>query len=67
MWNVDLKDYRASPGEVEAHLDRTFLSSGDIVLYHGINDASIRAFPRLIKSALDKGRKAVTISELNRK
>ena len=66
MWNVDLKDYRASAGEVEAQLDRTSLSSGDIVLYHGINDASIKALPRLIKSALDKGREAVTISELNR-
>jgi peptidoglycan-N-acetylglucosamine deacetylase len=66
MWNIDLKDYRASAGEVEAQLDRTSLSSGDIVLYHGINGASIKALPRLIKSALDKGREAVTVSELTR-
>ena len=66
MWNVDLKDYRASAGEVEAQLDRASFSSGDVVLYHGINDAALKALPRLIKSALDKGRAAVTISELNR-
>jgi peptidoglycan/xylan/chitin deacetylase (PgdA/CDA1 family) len=66
MWNVDLKDYRASAGEVEAQLDRTTLSSGDIVLYHGINEAALAALPRVIKAALDKGRKAVTISELIR-
>jgi peptidoglycan/xylan/chitin deacetylase (PgdA/CDA1 family) len=66
MWNVDLKDYRASAGEVEAQLDQTSLTSGDIILYHGINDAALKALPHLIKSALDKGRKAVTISELNR-
>jgi peptidoglycan/xylan/chitin deacetylase (PgdA/CDA1 family) len=64
MWNVDLKDYRASTGEVEAQLDRTTLSSGDIILYHGINEAALTALPRVIKAALDKGRKSVTISEL---
>ena len=67
MWNVDLKDYRASAGEVEAQLDQTSLTSGDIILYHGINDAALKALPHLIKLALDKGRKAVTISEINRR
>jgi peptidoglycan/xylan/chitin deacetylase (PgdA/CDA1 family) len=51
---------------VEAQLDQTTFSSGDIVLYHGINDPALKALPRLIKSALDKGRAGVTISELNR-
>jgi nucleoside-diphosphate-sugar epimerase/peptidoglycan/xylan/chitin deacetylase (PgdA/CDA1 family) len=64
MWNIDLKDYRASIGEVEAQLDRTSLSSGDIVLYHGINEAALRALPSVIKAALDHGREAVTISQL---
>jgi nucleoside-diphosphate-sugar epimerase/peptidoglycan/xylan/chitin deacetylase (PgdA/CDA1 family) len=64
MWNVDLKDYRASPGEVEAQLDRTSFSSGDIILYHGNSEAALKALPRVIKAALDKGREAVTISEL---
>jgi peptidoglycan/xylan/chitin deacetylase (PgdA/CDA1 family) len=62
MWSVDLKDYRASPGEVEAQLDRTSFSSGDILLYHGVNEPALTALPRVIKAALDKGRKAVTIS-----
>jgi peptidoglycan/xylan/chitin deacetylase (PgdA/CDA1 family) len=64
MWNVDLKDYRASAGEVESQLDRTTLSSGDIILYHGTNEAALNALPRVIEAAIDKGREAVTISEL---
>ena len=64
MWNVDLKDYRASTGEVEAQLDRTSFSSGDIILYHGVSEAALKALPSVIKAALDKGREAVTISEL---
>jgi nucleoside-diphosphate-sugar epimerase/peptidoglycan/xylan/chitin deacetylase (PgdA/CDA1 family) len=66
MWNVDLKDYRASTGDIEAQLDRTSLSSGDIILYHGINKAALKALPRLIKAARENGREAVTISQLNR-
>ena len=66
MWNVDLKDYRASSGEVEAQLDRTSLSSGDIILYHGINDAALTALPRVIEAARENGREAVTISRLDR-
>jgi nucleoside-diphosphate-sugar epimerase/peptidoglycan/xylan/chitin deacetylase (PgdA/CDA1 family) len=66
MWNVDLKDYRASSGEVEAQLDRTSLSSGDIILYHGTNDAALTALPRVIEAARENGREAVTISQLNR-
>ncbi len=64
MWNVDLKDYRASTGDVEAQLARTTFSSGDIILYHGINEAALKALPRVIEAALDKGRKAATISQL---
>jgi nucleoside-diphosphate-sugar epimerase/peptidoglycan/xylan/chitin deacetylase (PgdA/CDA1 family) len=66
MWNVDLKDYRASVGDVEAQLDRTSFSSGDIVLYHGINEAALTALPCVIKAVLDHGREAVTISQLIR-
>jgi peptidoglycan/xylan/chitin deacetylase (PgdA/CDA1 family) len=63
MWNVDLKDYRASAGDIEAQLSRTSFSSGDIILYHGTNEAALRALPRVIEAALDKGREAVTISK----
>jgi nucleoside-diphosphate-sugar epimerase/peptidoglycan/xylan/chitin deacetylase (PgdA/CDA1 family) len=66
MWNVDLKDYRASTGDVEAQLDRTSFSSGDIILYHGINDAALTALPRVIEAARENGRETVTISHLNR-
>jgi peptidoglycan/xylan/chitin deacetylase (PgdA/CDA1 family) len=53
-------------GDVEAQLNRTSFSSGDIILYHGINEAALKALPRVIKAALDKGREAVTISGLIR-
>jgi len=66
MWNVDLKDYCAAPGEVEAKLDQTSFASGDIILYHGINAPALRALPRVIEAALAKGREAVTVSELIR-
>jgi len=64
MWNVDLKDYSAAAGEVEAKLDCTSFASGDIILYHGINEPALRALPRVIEAALGKNREAVTISEL---
>ena len=66
LWNVDLKDYRASAGEVEAQLAQTSFSSGDIVLYHGINEAALTALPCVIKAVLGRGREAVTISQLTR-
>jgi peptidoglycan-N-acetylglucosamine deacetylase len=66
MWNVDLKDYRAGSGEVEAQLDRTVFASGDIILYHGTSEPALKALPRVIEAALNKGRKAVTISHLIR-
>jgi len=66
MWNVDLKDYRASNGEVEAQLDRTSFSSGDIILYHGVSEAALKALPRVIEAALGNRREAVTISDLTR-
>jgi peptidoglycan/xylan/chitin deacetylase (PgdA/CDA1 family) len=66
MWNVDLKDYCASTGDVEAQLERTSFSPGDIILYHGVNGAALRALPQVIKAALEKGRQAVTISDLIR-
>jgi nucleoside-diphosphate-sugar epimerase/peptidoglycan/xylan/chitin deacetylase (PgdA/CDA1 family) len=66
MWNVDLKDYCAQAGAVEAKLARTPLSSGDIILYHGVSEAALKALPRVIEAALDGERRAVTISELIR-
>jgi peptidoglycan/xylan/chitin deacetylase (PgdA/CDA1 family) len=64
MWNVDLKDYRATTAQVEAQLDRTPLSSGDIILYHGTSDASLQALPYVVEAALANAREAVTISDL---
>jgi peptidoglycan/xylan/chitin deacetylase (PgdA/CDA1 family) len=66
MWTVDLKDYRAKSGEVEAKLAQSNLSAGDVVLYHGTNDAALNALPRVIENALGRGLKPVTISELIR-
>jgi peptidoglycan/xylan/chitin deacetylase (PgdA/CDA1 family) len=64
MWNVDLKDYRAGSGDVEAQLDRTSFAFGDIILYHGISAPALKALPRVIEAALGKNREAVTISGL---
>lgn len=64
MWNVDLKDYCAASGDVEARLERTSFTSGDIILYHGTNEPALKALPRVIESAVGKRREAVTISAL---
>ena len=66
MWNVDLKDYRATAGEVETQLGQTVFASGDIILYHGTSEPALRALPAVIETARGKNRKAVTISELMR-
>jgi len=66
MWNIDLKDYRASTGEVEKQLDQTVFAAGDIILYHGTSEPALKALPNVIESALGKNRNAVTISELIR-
>ena len=66
MWNVDLKDYRAATGEVETQLSQTVFTSGDIILYHGTSEPSLKALPAVIETARGKNRKAVTISELMR-
>jgi len=64
MWNVDLKDYSAGAGDVEAKLDRTSFACGDIILYHGINEPALKALPRVIEAAQGPNREAVTISKL---
>jgi peptidoglycan/xylan/chitin deacetylase (PgdA/CDA1 family) len=64
MFNVDLKDYCARAGEVEAKAARTSFCSGDIILYHGISEAALQALPHVIEAALASGRKATTVSEL---
>jgi len=64
MWNVDLKDYCASAGQVESRLDRTSFSSGDVILYHGTSEAALSALPHVIEAALAGGRQAATVSEL---
>ena len=65
-WNVDLKDYRANhKSEIEALLAKTVLCAGDVILYHGVNSASIAALPSVIEAALGAGdRKCVTVSQL---
>ena len=45
-------------------MNRTSFASGDIILYHGINEPALKALPRVIEAALGKNRGAVTISEL---
>ena len=64
LWNVDLKDYCAAEGQVESQLGRHPLSGGDIVLYHGTSEPSLKALPRVIESAFSKGLAPTTISNL---
>jgi len=65
MFNVDLKDYRASrPSEITARMDERSIINGDIILYHGTNENSLLALPEVIERARRGGRKDVLVSNL---
>jgi peptidoglycan/xylan/chitin deacetylase (PgdA/CDA1 family) len=65
MWSVDLKDFRLEHAdEISAQLASNPISNGDIILYHGHSPAALAALPKVIESALDQGRQAVTVSEM---
>ena len=66
MFNVDLKDYRASAAELDEKVKRTHFSSGDIILYHGVTEAALRSLPRVIEAAVAQGLTPSTVSELVR-
>jgi glycosyltransferase involved in cell wall biosynthesis/peptidoglycan/xylan/chitin deacetylase (PgdA/CDA1 family) len=65
MWNVDLKDFRATaPDDILARLRSRPLTAGDIVLYHGHNEAALAALPGLIAAAAAAGLATVPVSQL---
>ena len=65
MFSVDLKDYRAShPSEISARLDERGIINGDIILYHGTNENSLLALPKVIERARHGGRKDLLVSNL---
>lgn len=67
MASIDLKDFHAKhSSEIQARLEQTRLSAGDIVLYHGTCAAAISALPHVLQSGLDRGLKPVQVSELLR-
>jgi peptidoglycan/xylan/chitin deacetylase (PgdA/CDA1 family) len=68
MWNVDLKDFRAStPEEITQAVAARPVSAGDIVLYHGNTDTALAALPAVLRATLDRGWKPVPVSQLGRK
>lgn len=65
MWSVDPKDFRAvAPEEIIYKLGLQPIMNGDVILYHGTNEAAISALPSVIKAAREGGREGVTISDL---
>jgi hypothetical protein len=65
MWTVDLKDYEAKEAaEIENSVVSQRFVNGDIILYHGLNLASVTALPSVIEAAKSGGRTGVTISRL---
>jgi peptidoglycan-N-acetylglucosamine deacetylase len=68
MWTVDLKDYRAyDAAEIETRAAAHKFINGDIILYHGLNEAAVRALPRVIEAAQWRGRAGVSVSRLMRR
>ena len=67
MWTVDLKDYLAKdPAEIESRIRDHRFVNGDIILYHGLNQASLAALSSVIEAAAAGGRKGVPVSYLMR-
>jgi peptidoglycan/xylan/chitin deacetylase (PgdA/CDA1 family) len=65
LWTVDLKDYRATEAaEIKNKATAQRLVNGDIILYHGLNLASIEALPAVIQAAKAQGRMGVPVSSL---
>jgi len=65
MWNVDLKDFQASSaGEILSPLRWRPLVAGDVVLYHGHNEAAIAALPAIIEHAMGRRLDCVLVSRL---
>jgi peptidoglycan/xylan/chitin deacetylase (PgdA/CDA1 family) len=63
LWTVDLKDYRATEAaEIKNKVSAQRLVNGDIILYHGLNLASVAALPSVIQAAKAEGRKGVPVS-----
>jgi peptidoglycan/xylan/chitin deacetylase (PgdA/CDA1 family) len=65
LWTVDLKDCRATEAaEIKNKATAQRLVDGDIILYHGLNLASIEALPAVIQAARAEGRTGVPVSSL---
>jgi peptidoglycan/xylan/chitin deacetylase (PgdA/CDA1 family) len=63
LWTVDLKDYRANEAaEIKIKATAQRLINGDIILYHGLNPASMEALPAVIQAAKGEGRTGVPVS-----
>jgi peptidoglycan-N-acetylglucosamine deacetylase len=67
MWTVDLKDFLAKDAaEIESRVRDHRFVNGDIILYHGLNEASLAALSSVIEAAAAGGRKGVPVSYLMR-
>ena len=63
LWTVDLKDYSATEAaEIKNKVSTRRLVNGDIILYHGLNLASVEALPSVIQAAKAEGRTGVPVS-----
>jgi glycosyltransferase involved in cell wall biosynthesis/peptidoglycan/xylan/chitin deacetylase (PgdA/CDA1 family) len=65
LWNRDFKDYLAAdPFDVTDQVAATHFERGDIILYHGLNRASVDALPVLIEAVRRAGLDFVPVSQL---
>jgi peptidoglycan-N-acetylglucosamine deacetylase len=63
LWSIDLKDFNAqSTEEIAQRLSATPIGNGDIVLYHAVKEAALRAVPYVIDAAKASGLGGETVS-----
>ncbi len=65
LWNVDFKDFEAETGaDITDKLGGRRLAAGDIILYHGHNEAALDALPEILDAAHREGLRFVPVSRM---
>jgi peptidoglycan/xylan/chitin deacetylase (PgdA/CDA1 family) len=65
LWSLDSDDCRTrDPGVIEHRLAPSRIAPGEVVLLHEMQDWTLKALPRVVKTLRDAGYEFVTIGEL---
>jgi glycosyltransferase involved in cell wall biosynthesis len=65
MWSIDLKDFASNDAEqIRRAAALKPARDGDIVLYHGLSDASVAGLPSVLELAAETGNRLLPVSRV---